>query len=401
MVLPGVCRDRPDPSYDVVIIGAGIHGLALAYELALAGVRRIAVLDKSWPGSGASGRNGELIRSAFSSPQWCLFFEASLRRWRELSAELDYNFLLRQSGYLILASTDEELEARRREIATHRKCGVETELLTDRDVRRLIPALNPEMVRGGILQPRGGFAHHDAVVWAYLQGAAKRGVKVFSHVEVDRIKSVNGSVAGVRTSHGSISCRVLVNCAGGNAGAVNTLAGVAVPLVQNRLQMIVTEPIRAFVPTAVAAPAILGYCHQTSRGEFVGGTELPGIDETASVHGTYEMLRDMATKFVSLFPVLGGVRLLRHWAGTVSQTADFAPVIDEASNLRNFYVNCGWVYGFMAAPATAQLLAQYITTGTKGSLIAPFDISRLHSGRLIAEGSLVVANSGDAAGEIN
>jgi sarcosine oxidase subunit beta len=113
------------------------------------------------------------------------------------------------------------------------------------------------------------------------------------------------------------------------------------------------------------------------------------------------MLRDMATKFVSLFPVLGGVRLLRHWAGTVSQTADFAPVIDEASNLRNFYVNCGWVYGFMAAPATAQLLAQYITTGTKGSLIAPFDISRLHSGRLIAEGSLVVANSGDAAGEIN
>lgn len=397
MPLPGVRRGRPDRTYDVVIVGAGIHGLALAYELSLAGVRRIAVLDGNWPGSGASGRNGELIRSAFSSPEWCLLFEASLRRWQELSAELDYNFLLRQSGYLVLAATDEELASRRGEIATHRACGVQTELLTDREVRKLIPALNPDMVRGGILQPRGGFAHHDAVVWAYLQGAAKRGVDVFSDVEVNRIEAANGSVTGVGTSGGDISCNVIVNCAGGNAAAVNAMAGVDVPVVQNRLQMIVTEPIRPFVSTAVAAPVILGYCHQTSRGEFVGGTELPGIDETASTRGTYELLQDMATKFVSLFPLLGGVRLLRHWAGTVTQTADLAPVIDEAPNLEGFYVNCGWVYGFMAAPATAQLLAEYIITGEKGRLIAPFDISRLHSGRLIAEASLVVAHSGHGA----
>jgi sarcosine oxidase, subunit beta len=392
MVLPGVHPGPPDSTYDVVIIGAGIHGLALAYELSLTGVKRIAVLDKSWPGSGASGRNGELIRSAFSSPEWSLFFDASLRRWQQLPGELDFNVLLHQPGYLILASTDEQLEARRREIATHRRCGIDTELLTDRQVRQLIPALNPKLVRGGILQPRGGFAHHDAVVWAYLQGAARRGVSVFSGVEVHRIIGAHGSVTGVHTSHGDISCPVLVNCAGGNAGAVNVMAGVAVPLHQNRLQMIVTEPLRPIVATGLAAPEILGYCHQTSRGEFVGGTELPGIDGTASVNGTYEQLRHMATSFVSLFPVLAGARLLRHWAGTVTQTADLAPVIDEAPNLRNFYVNCGWVYGFMGAPATAQLLARYIATGQKDSLIAPFDIARLHNGRLIVEGSLVVAN---------
>ncbi|MBU8808283.1 FAD-binding oxidoreductase [Mycolicibacterium goodii] len=390
MALPAVTTAAPAATYDAVIIGAGIQGLALSYELSQQGVERIAVVDRSWPGSGASGRNGELIRSAFSSPEWSLLLAASLRRWEQLPGELDFNFLLHQPGYLILATTDEQYEQRRAEMDVHRSCGVQTELLDAAQVRKLIPALNPNMVRGGLLQSNGGFAHHDAVVWAYLRAATRGGVEVFADVEVLDVESAGGRVTGLSTSRGHIATPVVVNCAGGGAVAINQMAGVDIPIRVNRLQMIVTEPIKPVVPTAVACPTILGYCHQTSRGEFVGGTELPGIDETESVHGTYDLLQDMATSFVSLFPLLGGVRVLRHWAGTVTQTADLAPVIDQADRLTNFFVSCGWVYGFMAAPATAQLLAAYIATGRKDALIAPFDIERLHTGRLIAEGSLVV-----------
>ncbi len=397
-MLPGVSSELPARSYDVVIVGGGVQGLALAYELCRRGVTSVAVLDRSWPGSGASGRNGEMIRSAFASTEWSRLFHHSLARWARLSAELDFNVLFSPTGYLILASTEDEVRRCAQDAATHARLGIDTEVLDARAARRLLPAANPDLVFGGLLQPRAGFAHHDAVVWAYLRAAARLGAHVFPGVEVHAVSTAAGRVTGVRTSRGPISAGAVVNAAGAAAGQLNQTAGVRLPLVQARLEMIVTEALKPFLRHAVASPHLLGYCHQTGRGEFVGGTELPRTDETGSLNATYELLRDMARKWVRLFPALAGVRLLRHWAGTVSEAPDLAPVIGTAPGISRFYLTIGWVYGFMAAPASADLLAEQIVTGHVSPLIEPFSAQRLLDGRLISESSLVVAAGGALAG---
>ncbi|MER7447515.1 FAD-dependent oxidoreductase, partial [Microbacterium sp. NPDC097977] len=177
-MLPGVHTGDLRSTYGVVIIGAGVQGLALAYELAKRGVTDVLVVDKSWPGSGASGRNGELIRSAFSSPEWCGLFDLALDKWQTLGAELDYNILFNRDGYAVLASTDDQWAMLQRDRAFQATVGIRSELLDDRDARRLLPAAAPGLVRGALFQPHGGFAHHDSVVAGYLERAAARGVHV-------------------------------------------------------------------------------------------------------------------------------------------------------------------------------------------------------------------------------
>ncbi|WP_148573287.1 NAD(P)/FAD-dependent oxidoreductase [Nocardioides caldifontis] len=390
MTLPGVTAGPPASSYDVVIVGAGVQGLATAYELARRGVTNVAVVDRSWPGGGASGRNGEMIRSAFSSREWTQLFELSLKRFAELSAELDFNILFSPSGYLVLASTEEEVAGQDAIAAAQAAYGVETEVLGAAQVRKLVPHLNPDLALGGILQRKGGFAHHDAVVWGYLRAAARAGVSVFSGIDVLGVTTAGGRVTGVRTSAGDIAADVVVNAAGTTSDDLNQTVGVELPLIKARLEMIVTEPVKPFLSCALASPHMLGYCHQTARGEFVGGTERPGADETDSLNTTYHMLRDTATKWVKLFPSLAGVRILRSWAGTVSQTPDFAPVLGEAPGVPGYWLSVGWIYGFMGAPGAAQLLAEAITTGRVPDTMAPFGAQRLLDGRLIEENTLVV-----------
>lgn len=390
MALPGVRAGVPDRGYDIVIIGAGVQGLALAYELAQRGARSVAVLDRSWPGNGASGRNGELIRSAFSSAAWCGLFDYSLSRWQTLSAELNANLLFNRHGYIVLASTDAQWRACKRDHERHKDLGINSNLVDYHDVRRLLPEANPDLIRGGVLQPDAGFAHHDIVVWAYLAAASRLGVEVYGDVSVDAIRTRDGRVRGIRAGGHDVDADVVVNAAGGAAAEINHHAGVDIELRASRLEMLATEPLRPFLRHGLAVPELMGYAHQTARGEFVGGTELPQPDHSSSLNATYALLRDMAAKWVTLFPALAGARLLRHWAGTVTQAADLAPVIGPTDELDGYFVTCGWVYGFMGAPGAADLLANHIVTGRRPALLEPFAPARLREGNLIHETSLVV-----------
>lgn len=391
MALPGVSSSELRSGYDVVIIGAGVQGLATAYELAKLGHRDVLVVDKSWPGGGASGRNGELIRSAFASKEWCDLFELSRLKWLTLSSELDHNVLFNRTGYAVLATTEEQWLKCVADADSQRKRGIASELLDANAARDILPAANPDMVRGGILQHGAGFAHHDAVVAGYLENAARMGVQVTCGQEVVGLEHRAGRITGVRTASGhTIGARIVVNASGGDAPDLDALAGINTSLVSARLEMIVTQPVRPFLTPGLAALDLLGYCHQTGRGEFVGGTEKHGVDATKSVNGSWDMLRDMATKFVRLFPLLAGVRLLRHWAGTVSQTPDLAPILGPVPDLEGYVLSAGWVYGFMGAPAAGELLATYIAHGSVDPRMAPFGIERVAEGHWIREGSLVV-----------
>jgi sarcosine oxidase subunit beta len=377
-------------SYDVVIIGGGAQGLSLAYNLARQGMSNVAVLDKSYPGSGASGRNGEMVRSAFASEEWIRFFDASLKIWETISEELDFNVMFNRRGYLILASIPEELAICDVGFELQKAFGLNTVRLDAQDVRKLIPALNPEMALGGVLQPDAGFARHDALVWAYGREARRLGVDIFSFTEVTGIGVENGQVKNVVTTRGRIETRTVINAAGGHAANIAQMVGVQLPSDTYRLEMLVTEPIKPFLTPAMAALNIRGYMHQTTRGEFSGGTDVEVMEPCSSLKSTFQLTRDMMRKFVRLFPGLAGVRLMRQWSGLVDMTADVAPVLGAVPDVEGFILDCGWVYGFMGAPAAGKFLAEYILTGQMPLEIAPFGLERFEAGKLVPDRSLLV-----------
>lgn len=395
-VVPGAFTGELRRAYDVVIVGAGVQGLALAHDLGRRGLGRVALLDAAYPGAGASGRNGELIRSAFASPEWIGLFDDSLRRWHVLSAELDFNVLFTAAGYLVLAATPEELAAFRGHARLQHQHGLRTRVLGAGELHEVVPSLAPDLGLGGVYQKDAGFAHHDAVVWAYASAAARRGVEVHPFTEVTGVETRGGAVAGVRTSRGRVSTPLVVDAAGGAAGDVARLAGVDVPLSCFVLEAMVTEPLRPFLRPALSSPAFLAYCHQTTRGELVGGSEPRHAREGQSLRASLAGARDMAAKFVRLFPALAGARMMRHWAGVVTQTQDAAPVLGPVPELDGLVLDCGWVYGFMGAPAAGALLGELIATGRTPALLAPFGLDRLRGGALIHEPSLVVSTGEDA-----
>ncbi|TES91697.1 MAG: FAD-dependent oxidoreductase [Anaerolineales bacterium] len=376
--------------YDVVIVGGGVQGLSLAYNLARYGLHRVAVLEKSYIGSGASGRNGEMIRSAFASEEWIRLFDKSLRIWETLSGELDFNVMFTRHGYLILASTSEEMAACQNNIKRQNELGIGTRLVDAEEVINLIPALNTQVVTGGIFQSDGGFARHDAVVWAYAGAARRLKVDICPFTEVIDIVVKSGKVLGVKTTQGDIETRTVVNAAGAYARRVAGMVGVELPLEIYRLEMMVTEPLKPFLRVALSSPHMMGYMHQTTRGEFAGGAEPENFSPYTGLKSTLVAAQDMARKFVFLFPGLYGARLMRQWAGVVSKTPDRGPLLGAVEEVEGFILSVGWGgYGFMGSPAGGKLMAQLIINGEAPAEIRPFSPKRFKTGELITESTII------------
>jgi len=376
--------------YDVVIVGGGVQGLSLAYNLARGGLHRVAVLEKSYIGSGASGRNGEMIRSAFASEEWIRLFDKSLRIWETLSSELDFNVMFTRNGYLVLASTSEEMAACQNNIKRQNELGLGTCLVDAEEVINLIPALNTQVVTGGIFQSDGGFARHDAVVWAYARAARRLNVDICPFTEVIDIVVKSGKVLGVKTTKEDIETRTVVNAAGAYAGRVAGMVGIELPLEIYRLEMMVTEPLKPFLRVALSSPHILGYMHQTTRGEFAGGTGLENPLPYTGLKSTRVAAQNMASKFVLLFPGLYGARLMRQWAGVVSKTPDLGPVLGAVEEMEGFILSAGWGgYGFMGSPAGGKLMAELIINGEAPAEIRPFSPKRFKTGKLITESTII------------
>jgi sarcosine oxidase subunit beta len=246
------------------------------------------------------------------------------------------------------------------------------------------------MVRGGIMQPDAGFARHDALLWAYMRAVRRLNVDIFSDTEVKDIKTENGRIKSVKTTRGKIETATVVNAAGGQAGHIAEMVGVQLPSDTYCLEMIVTEPLKPFLTPALASLNIMGYMHQSTRGEFSGGADQEKFEPTKSLKSTWLLTRDMAAKFVRLFPGLAGVRLMRQWGGLVDMTADIAPVLGPAPGVKGFLLDCGWVYGFMGAPAGGKYLAEYILSGEMPPEIAPFGLERFSTGKLVYDQSLLL-----------
>jgi sarcosine oxidase, subunit beta len=376
--------------YDVVIIGGGSHGLATAYYLAKNhGITNVAVLEKSYLGSGAAGRNTTIIRSNYRTPEGAAFYEQSVKLYEGLSVDLDFNLLFSQQGHLTLAHSDRALITAQERAEVNQLLGIDSRVIYPDEIAKLCPELDLSdtptwPIMGALYHPPGGIIRHDAVVWGFARGADRRGVELHPNTEVTGIERRNGRVTGVRTTRGDIGCDTVVSCVAGWSTLVGELAGVPLPITTHILQAFVTEAMKPFLDVVIVSAQMHVYVSQTDRGEFLIGAEIEPYTTYKSI-GTFPFLEYSARHVLELFPQLERIKVLRTWTGLCDLSPDYSPILGK-TELEHFHVSAGWgTYGFKAAPIVGTALAELIASGETPELIAPFALERFSTDTLVSE----------------
>lgn len=381
---------EPRPSYDVVIIGGGGHGLATAYYLAANhGIKNVAVLERAYIGSGNVGRNTTIIRSNYVRDGNTQFFEHSLKLWEGLSETLNFNVMLSQRGQVTLGHSPLQLDVLARKGNVMRLNGIDAELLDRDELMKFLPYLDYSKearfpILGGLLQRRAGTARHDAVAWGYARAADCYGVDIIEHCEVTGIITQNGRVTALNTNRGRINAGRVGLAVAGHSSHVAAMAGLRVPIESHLLQAFVSEPIKPFVDHVISYGAEFFYISQSDKGGLVFGGHIDGFNSYTQ-RGQFPKVQSVVESAIALMPSISRLRLLRHWAGIQDMTPDGSPFICRTP-VRHLYFNGGWCYqGFKATPASGWCFAHTIAHDEEHALNRCYGFERFAAGRELDE----------------
>ena len=378
------------PAYDVVIVGAGGHGLAAAYYLARDfGITNVAVLERGYIGGGNTGRNTTIIRSNYLTPEGVAFYDKSVELWQDLSQDFDLNLFYSTRGHFTLAHTDSSVRTMRWRAEVNKHLGVRSELVGPEDVQAACPQMDLSCgghtpVMGALYHGPGAIARHDAVAWGYGRGADMRGVEIHQRTEVTGIDVVDGKVVGVRTNRGSIATRKVLCAVAGFTPRITHMVGLRTPITIHPLQAMVTEPMKPWLDPIIVSGSLHVYVSQSARGELVMGASLDPY-ELHSTRSTFDFAESLSAHMLELFPFLSSAKANRQWAGMADMTPDFAPIMGKTP-VEGFYLDSGWgTWGFKATPVCGKTMAHTVANDEDHSLIRAFNLSRFAHYKLTGE----------------
>jgi sarcosine oxidase subunit beta len=382
--LATLLTDVLPPSADIVIVGAGIAGLAFARELIARGVRDIVIVDRGYPGGGATGRNVARIRAMQLTEELTHVALGCQAKYDRMGEELGFNVLFYRLGYAWVLYEPDEVERMRTIVEMHHRIGVASRFLTPDETLRHLPVLRGgDAVAGAVLND-DAIVHHDAVVWAHLEHLARNvpGVRIVPRTDVTGVIRDDAGIQGLQTGRGRIATRAVLNGAGGWSTALNSLAGVSAPNRPLRREVLVTAPLRRTIEAAITFyRPNEGWFNQTLRGEVVMGVvdpaETPGPDQRSS----WDFLRRTAALMTRKAPALADVTVIRQWAGMYDISPDHQPLVGPTAQLDGWWQANGWSgRGMLLGPYLAELLAERFTTGVTPPRLAAFDPDRFAPG---------------------
>jgi sarcosine oxidase, subunit beta len=389
----------PKPSYEVVVVGAGGHGLATAYYLARNhGITDVAVVERGWLGGGNMARNTTVIRSNYLLDASAAIYEHALRLWEGLEEDLARDLRFSQRGVLNLAHDLGDVRASVRRVEANRLNGVDAEWLTPEEVAAFCPIVNvsPDIrypVLGATLQRRGGTARHDQVAWGLASAADRLGVDIVEHAEVTGfVRGTGGRVEGVETGRGTIRASKVALVAAGHTSVLAAMLGLRLPLQSHPLQALVSVLLEPVLGCVVMSNAVHVYVSQADKGELVMGAGIDPYNGYAQ-RGSFHVIEHQMAAALELFPIFAHAKLLRTWGGIVDVCPDASPIIGPTP-VEGLFLNCGWgTGGFKATPGSGWVFADTIANGRPHQLAEPFALDRFTTGALIDEhGAAAVAH---------
>ena len=387
---------EPKREYDVVVVGAGGHGLATAYYLAKEhGMRNVAVVERGYLGGGNTARNTTIVRSNYLWDESTALYEKAMKLWEGLSQDINYNVMFSQRGVMNLGHNLQDMRDIERRVTANRLNGVDGEVITPAQIKEIVPFINLNTrypVLGASLQRRAGVARHDAVAWGFARAADALGVDIIQNCEVTGIAREGASVTGVETAKGFIRARKVAIVAAGHTSVIAGMAGIRLPIESHPLQALVSEPLKPIFPTVVMSNAIHAYISQSDKGDLVIGA---GIDQYAGYgqRGSFHIIEHTLQAIVEMFPIFSRVRMNRQWGGIVDVSPDACPIIG-LTPVKGLYINCGWgTGGFKATPGSGWVMAHTVAQDRPHALNAALSLDRFHTGHLIDEhGAAAVAH---------
>lgn len=383
-------RDRAD----VVIIGAGIMGLSIAYHLARLGTTNVLVVDKSYLCGGASGRNGGGIRAQWSSEANVRLMQESIRMCRDFANEFKINVWLRQGGYLFLARTPERAKALEASCQLQRECGLATRMLTPKEAQKIVPELTTDGIVATSYNPDDGVVFPWPFVWGFAQAAQKLGVEVTTFTEVTGIDVRGTTIEAVHLRKDGnehvVRTNKIVNAAGAWSPELARMIGVELPNKPHRHEICSTEPLKPWLKPLVADLTNGLYFSQSTRGEIVGGIGQDRVKEGLNHDSSFAFLGLYAKALVATCPILGEVKVLRQWSGCYDITPDANPIVGGVDEIEHFYQASGFMgHGFMMAPVIGKLMAEHIALHTQLPMFERWALRRFKEGKLLSEAMII------------
>jgi len=379
-------------SYDIIIIGGGIIGCSLAFELAKRGRGDVLIVEREYLTSGATGRCGAGIRQQWGSALNATLALESTHIFENLEDYTGYSgdCGLNQGGYLLVAYTEKEWEQFHENLKVQHSVGIDSHALDLRGIKEIVPHINTDGMFGACFCAKDGHADPFHCTFAYAKGAQKMGVDIETYTEVTGLKTENGRIRAVLTDKGDIQADLVINCTGGHAAQVAAMAGDEIPLFPERHQILITEPVAPVMKPMVMSISRHFYVQQTPHGSVIMGIGDPAEPVGMNIRSSWQYLEQSAHLITQTLPVFRELRVVRQWAGLYDMSPDRHPIISESESASGLITIAGFSgHGFMVAPRTAILVANYLTQTEDSLDMGRFSAARFRSGDLLVEPAVV------------
>jgi len=376
---------------DVVIIGGGINGCSLAYNLAKKG-DDVVVVEKKYLSSGATGACGAGIRQQWSTRENAELAIKSVKIFEKLSKKLGEDIEFRQGGYLIVVHDKKEMNQSEKNVEIQRSLGLKVDILKPEEINDIVSILDVKAmdVVGATFCPTDGHANPFKTTFAYAQAARRNGAEICTHTKVTSIKKDKNNIRAVVTDKGDIKTDTVVNAAGVDSADIASMVGVNLPITPFRKEILATERFKPTFEAMVISFKDGIYFSQQNEGQIVGGIPIPEERSGYLTRPTFSFMQHMSKTLTRYAPVLKHINMLRHWTGFYDVTPDARPILGEVEGFKGFIQCNGFSgHGFMLSPMVTQLLTDYIVDDKNTDILQNLNLSRFKDKKMIYEKSVV------------
>jgi len=366
---------------DAVIIGGGVMGCAIAYNLAKAGLKPV-VIEKSDIGGEASGANGGGVRQSARNLKEMPLAMESIKIYGQLHEELGMDQEYVRQGNLRLCTSAEEMETMRKSVESQKTTGLELSMLDRKQVLDINPYIG-EKVLGASFCPTDGHVNPFLVTYAYFKKAKSLGARIFTHEEAKAIRLQKNRVAAVTTAKQTFETDLVVNAAGVAGRKIANMVGLDLPLKPVFSEAMISEPYPPLFRQMIGHARGLLYGRQTMHGSFFWGGFV-GTEQFIHREGKplFHFIGPAISRMViDYFPILKNVNIIRTWSGLIAQMSDGIPVLGLTEEVPGFVFATGFSgHGFGLAPVIGRLICELIMDCRTSIPLADFCYGRFSAG---------------------